>query len=522
MRALLILTLAFATTLAAQSYSVSSGSVSYTDLSSPTPSNLTAAQKLTAAISPGGFSFTYFGATYTSFKLGSGGYMIMGSAGTTTSVVPDHATAPGLVIAPDWTRLAPGSSLFSPTSPSMPPPGRCNYVWTGSVLSVEWNNVPLATSSSTGVRMKVVIDTATGIIEFHYGSLPSGCTGAMASTVHTAAISGPSGGAQEIIDATDSGFISANGVITAWPVNRYVRFTPGGAGVNNAPSLAVTQGGNTISNGGTVNVNYGVSLSALGFEFAVGDMDGDSVSTTASVTNVGATGMVLSEWQSGSAGVPYTLYPTSGVFNTAAGATHTVTLTASDGTDVANFTFDIVQAAASAAPTMVVSDGASVSHGQGATGTNRDFGSLDISAGGSAPLTITISNGGSGALIINGFNLTGDSAHFVLDANATAGSVGAAGSTSFTVQFDPTSVGQQIVQVSFTHNDPALPSPFSFEVRGEGTSTAPGPGPGSGRTPGGGGGGGGCVANHCDYWLIVLLLVGVAGLGARTRRQRAR
>jgi hypothetical protein len=647
MRALLLLTLIVASSLAAQSYSVSSGSVSYTDLSSPTPSNLTAAAQLTAAISPSGFSFTYFGTTYTSFKLGSGGYMIMGSAGTSISKFPAHGTAPGLVIAPDWSYLAPGSSLYSPFSPSLPPAGSCNYLWSGSVLSVEWKNVPLQTSSSTGVRMKVVIDTASGIIEFQYGSLPNGCTGAMASAAHTAAISGPSGASQEIIDAADTGYI-AGGIITTWPAGRYVRFTPNGAPVNTAPALTIRQGGNTLAGGATVNVNHGIALSALGFEFEVDDVDADNVSVTASVTNMGATGMVLSEWQSGSAGVPYTLYPTSGVFNTAAGATHTVMLTADDGQDVTNFTFDIVQAPAPASPSMSVSDGAAVNHGQGAAGTARDFGSLDITAGLSSPVTITISNAGPGTLNLATFSMTGDTGDFQLDTSTINNSVGAGGSTSFSVRFDPASVGQKFAQVTFGHDDPAISNPFSVEftglgtsvtplpavvvretsttgpliangaapaglrafgsmditatpsaaitivvhnagtasltvgapfstngdftvdatgfppsitaggsatftvsftpaavgvksasiqfthndastatpfsfgVSGEATSVTPGPGPGNTAGGAGGGGGGGCVVNNCDYWLIVFILVAIAGLGARTRRQRAR
>jgi hypothetical protein len=296
---------------------------------------------------------------------------------------------------------------------------------------------------------------------------------------------------------------------------------------------------------------------------------------------------------------------------------------------------------------MAVSDGASVSHGQGATGTSRDFGSRDIAAGASAALTITISNSGAGTLNISGFNMTGDFAHFVLDTNSVASPLNGGNSTTFTIQFDPASVGQKIAQISFTHNDPALNNPFSFEVAGLGTAVTPLPlvvvrennssgaliangaaasgirafgsmditttpsapitifvhnagtatltlgapfstngdftvnatgfpgslaaganasftvtfapgsvgvkaasvqfthndastptpfsfgvsgeataaNPGPGPTPpngGGGGGSGGCVANSCDYGLIVLLLVGVAGLGARTRRQRAR
>lgn len=470
--------LTLATSLAAQSYTVSSGAISggYTDLTSPTPSNLTAGQ-LSAEIKPTGFSFTYFGQSYTSFKLGSGGYMIMGSAGTVISKSAQHYTAPGLVIAPNWDHLAPGQSLYPPTSPAVPLPGRCNYTWAAGVLTVEWRNCPLVTDSATGVRMKCSLDTATGVIEFHYGAVPSGCTGSATGFAHSAAISGPTGAAQqEVVDATDAGYINSTGGITTWPVNRYVRFTPGGSTpVNNPPSISVMQGSNTVTNGGTVNVNHNIPLSALAFGITIDDADGDPSSLAGAITNLGSTGIPLSEWASASAGVPYTLNPTTGVFNTAAGVTHSVTLTAHDGTDQTTFTFDIVQAPAAPVPVMAVSDGASVSAGQSAAGSNRDFGSLDIGAGSSSALTITVSNSGSGTLNLGTISMTGDASHFVLDTTGTSGNVGTGASTTFTVSFDPTSAGQKIAQVTFSHDDPAQANPFTFEVTGLGTTPAPVP-----------------------------------------------
>jgi len=124
---------------------------------------------------------------------------------------------------------------------------------------------------------------------------------------------------------------------------------------------------------------------------------------------------------------------------------------------------------------MAVSDGASVSAGQSAAGSNRDFGSLDIGAGSSSALTITVSNSGSGTLNLGTISMTGDASHFVLDTTGTSGNVGTGASTTFTVSFDPTSAGQKIAQVTFSHDDPAQANPFTFEVTGLGTTPAPVP-----------------------------------------------
>ena len=473
--ALTLATLLLATGLAAQSYTASSGALTsaYADIASPTATGLTTGM-ISTEIFPTGFSFNYFGTNYTSFQVASGGYMNLGGGSTVISKPPAHSSAPGRSLSPCWHFLAPGVSLVSATSPSMPPPGSVNWSFTGGTLSVEWKNVPTAANTAVGVCMKVLLNTANGEIEFQYGSVPTGTTGATNSYANCVAIASPVSASQEVIPGVMTGYIGSNGAITSYPAGRFVKFTPAATQPNNPPTLTVTQAAGTVTNGSTVNVNHGISLSTLIFGITANDADSDPVSIAASISNVGTTGILQSEWDSATAGVPYTLNPTTGVFNTAAGVTHSVTLTADDGTDVTTFAFDIVQAPAPT-PGLSVSDGAAVSHGQGAAGTNRDFGSIDITAGPTGALTITISNTGAGNLAISGFNVAGDAAHFVLDTNGVASPVGSGGSTTFTVAFDPSTPGLKVAQVSFVHNDLTVTSPFSFEVTGAGTSVTPTP-----------------------------------------------
>ena len=640
---LLLAIAALAGSLYAQSYTVSSGTLptTYTDLSAPTSMNLSTGQ-LSAAIAPTGFSFDYFGATYTNFKVGSGGYIIMGGSGATVSKFPAHGTAPGLVLSPLWDYLAPGSSLFPPLSSSPLPAGTVNYEYVSGVLSVEWFNVPRVGSSSIGVRMKVVLDTASGEIEFHYGSLPNGCTGTTSTYANACAISGPTGTSQEIIPGSMAGYISNSGAVSTYPTGRYVRFAPVAntpplivvshgssllpdnstinvdyndtlsglniqitasdtdgdpvsvaagitnigatgivqtqwesaaatgpytltpssgvfntvAGVTHVITLTATDGvdqtvytlnitqaaqsaGNTaptiiaeyddnfgtptnmvqIGNGGTVNVDYGQSVAGCSFSIAIDDADSDPCSVVTTITNLNGTGIVTTEWQSASAGVPYTITPTTGDFNTVAGATHDVTVTVNDGTDDTVLSFSIVQAAQPATPSISVSDGATITAGQAAAGTNRDFGDLEVGTGPSAALTITITNNGSGMLDLSNFAVTGDAGEFVVNTGWLIPGIGGGATTSFTVEFDPTSTGAKSATISFNHNDPGVANPFTFEITGNGTTSTPGPGPTPG-TGGGSGGGGGCVAGSGANFTLLLLIAMSACLGARTLRRR--
>ncbi|MCA8937353.1 MAG: choice-of-anchor D domain-containing protein [Planctomycetes bacterium] len=346
-----------ATVAAAQSYTVSSSNTTYTDIASP---NVVSIQTLgvSAPISPAGFSTDYFGGTYTTFRIAGNGYVLIGAGGNPASKLPNVTAAPGLVISPAWVYLDQTKSLYGALSQIVPAPGTIGWSFNAGVLEVEWKNIPLYGSNTTGVRMKMLLDTTTGAITFQYGKPHNGASGATSTYANTVCIAGPTGTtAQEVFNGEISGYVAANGSITTWPQDQSITFTP--------------------------------------------------VSTSV--------------------------------------------------------------------PSISVSDGTPLSSGQAAPGTNRDFGSLDVTAGQSAALTITISNGGSADLDVTNFSVVGDTNDFVFDTNNLASVVTPGSSTYFTVAFDPLTAGQKVAQVSFNHNDGSVSNPFTVNLLGLGTQTATAP-----------------------------------------------
>lgn len=124
--------------------------------------------------------------------------------------------------------------------------------------------------------------------------------------------------------------------------------TPAPMAQNSAPTLSIFDNRGAASrqvvNGATLHVNYSFQLADFAFQLSVGDADGDSVSVTTTISDVAGTGILESEWGSSPATAPYTLAPVSGVFNTAAGVTHQLTIIGDDGADQSVLTFFIVQA----------------------------------------------------------------------------------------------------------------------------------------------------------------------------------
>ncbi|MCL4729953.1 MAG: choice-of-anchor D domain-containing protein, partial [Planctomycetes bacterium] len=117
--------------------------------------------------------------------------------------------------------------------------------------------------------------------------------------------------------------------------------------------------------------------------------------------------------------------------------------------------------------------GTVIAHNSPAAGTARDFGNQSVSAGPTTPpLTIVINNPGGQALTLGMPTLGGaNPGDFVLNTTGYSTNVQAGGNTSFTVAFDPTSVGQKDAEISITHNDSAQTSPFLILVTGNGVTT---------------------------------------------------
>jgi uncharacterized protein (TIGR03382 family) len=311
-------------------------------------------------------------------------------------------------------------------------------------------------------------------------------------------------------------FLGANDGSAYWTDFIFEIVQAANPSANAAPSIEVSTAGNTIANGQTVNVGYNDTLAGLNLVITVDDADADDTAVTASISNLGNTGIDINEWESASQPVTYTINPSTGNFNTAAGATHQVTLTANDGTNTTVFTFDIVQAAHRTNPSISLSDGATISPGQSAAGTNRAFGDWEVGDT-STTVTVTIANNGSADLALSGFGLTGDTGEFVLDTNGVPPFLPSGATAQFTINFVPTSTGSKSAMVQVGHDDPSVPDPFVFEITGTGTTPGGNVASGTGGTTDAGG----CSSSGTGSSLSVLLLA-LLGVTAVRRKRRSR
>ena len=119
------------------------------------------------------------------------------------------------------------------------------------------------------------------------------------------------------------------------------------------------------------------------------------------------------------------------------------------------------------------STGPSIAHDQAAAGTVRDFGDQDINAGPTAAITLFIKNSGTGTLAISTPDMGGNWWNqFVLNTSGMQSQLTAGQSTSFTVAFDPSSIGTKDAVVRIAHTDGTQPSPYYVPVIGNGISSA--------------------------------------------------
>jgi MYXO-CTERM domain-containing protein len=102
-------------------------------------------------------------------------------------------------------------------------------------------------------------------------------------------------------------------------------------------------------------------------------------------------------------------------------------------------------------------------------GGRRNFGVQGVAAGPTSSVVIEIRNTGWQPLDVSAPTLSGThGGDFTLDLTQLATQVAAGASTFFEVAFDPTAKGFKDAWVGFTHNDPAVTSPFMFAVAGYG------------------------------------------------------
>jgi hypothetical protein len=153
-----------------------------------------------------GFSFTYFGNTYTQFYVGSNGWIGFSpnqTSGYVAAYIP-NASSPMNTILGDWEDLYPGNAnIFYTTLGTAP----------NRSLVVSFNQVPHYGCRSNLHTFQFIIYETTGVIDINYASKPL-CGGYNATA--------------GLVNADNSNVVPAGGKnASAWSVtNHSIRFTP--------------------------------------------------------------------------------------------------------------------------------------------------------------------------------------------------------------------------------------------------------------------------------------------------------
>ena len=276
--------------LEAQSYVVTGNTHTYQRLASPTMLTISD-DELTGAISPPGFSFEYFGTTYTDFKVCSNGFIIMGSTGTTSSSIPFPSMTPGLTIAGLWRDHLPTQAISG---------DGIGWDYSGGVLTVEWDEVP-TTGQVAGAQlrtpycnMQITLNTATDVIEFRYGStnMTNGGPPAGDNNWYTCGIGGPTNPApQELIHGAHSPYIGVNGEYLQDPAGNYIRFEPQAAPKIVGTPVTDATVGQVWSYTFSVTGSPAPTISVTGLPAWL-TVNGETISGTPDVADIGVTGVI--------------------------------------------------------------------------------------------------------------------------------------------------------------------------------------------------------------------------------------
>jgi hypothetical protein len=148
----------------------------------------------------------------------------------------------------------------------------------------------------------------------------------------------------------------------------------------------------------------------------------------------------------------------------------TVNFSENDPNQASPFTFDIGGSATAKQPQISVSAGGIlISNGSITPGVANGT-VFSTVVGNSTSVTYSIANSGSGPLTLGTVSISGPNAGEFTVTKQPGASVAVGGSTTFTVQFKPTTSGSPSATVSFTENDPDQSSPFTFAISGTATA----------------------------------------------------
>jgi gliding motility-associated-like protein len=188
-----------------------------------------------------GFSFCFFGNTYTQFWIGSNGWVAF-SAGQpntfTSSPIPSGAgNVPKNCVMGPWQDWHPGIG------------GQIRYQTIGQApcrrLVVTWNNVPMYSCTNQQGTFQIILYESTNVIENHITNKPQNCNWAGGTAVQ--GLHNQAGNTAFVVPGRNS---------TVWGAqNNAYRYTPNGAPL--VPTLTWYQVGNPtpIGTGPTITVN---------------------------------------------------------------------------------------------------------------------------------------------------------------------------------------------------------------------------------------------------------------------------
>jgi hypothetical protein len=465
--------------LSAQGYSVSYGDISggfqsiSRNMSTPTFSGsleISDAVRLPR-------TFTYFGEDYDTLQICVHGFVRLGDRSSFDSYRPDHDRGGGQIIAAHWwqKRVYVRDDL--------------GYATVGDELVIEWNDITTANPTQQTVvvntTMQIRLNTATGVIEFHYTD-SSSASPFFDTEDHAVAISDhmPQGRLTivngELIDGATTYVDSRNGRMGArWPTDKFIRFTP----IVPAGDIEVSEGGSPITHQdsaagtnrdfGSMEVNTGPSSAVTIRVSNSGAHDLDVSDVTLTGTDAGE--FILTPANPSAVITPGNYYEFDVAFDPSSvgNMQAMVEITHNDTTQPSPFTFEVVgESTATPAPIIEVSEGGTpIAHQDPAAGTGRDFGSIQVNSGPSGAVSIRVTNSGNADLDVSGVTLTGsDAAEFLLTPANPNAIISPGNYFEFDVSFDPSNVGNMQATVEITHDDTAQSSPFTFEVVGESTA----------------------------------------------------
>jgi hypothetical protein len=165
---------------------------------------------------PVGFSFTYLGTPYTQFSVSTNGWMSFANGAIFDAFSPNlYSTTTNGVLAPWWDDLTTSAIVYQTTGA----PG-------SQVCTIQWTSLSYYFTSTRTITYQVKLYEGTNVIEFIYGSTPTGTINNSESA--SIGIKSMTGGNGQYLDAVTGSAFTGNSSLQSdrWPTYNF-RFSPG-------------------------------------------------------------------------------------------------------------------------------------------------------------------------------------------------------------------------------------------------------------------------------------------------------